>query len=74
MWTVSTDIGLFTDASGTGIGGVYRDLWFAQELTTTQQSHSIAWRELYAVVVACRTWGAYEGRSVSKLFNNIIYI
>ena len=59
LWTTSADIGLYTDASGCGIGGVFRDLWFAQHLTPAQQQRSIAWKELYAVVVACRRWGAH---------------
>jgi hypothetical protein len=57
LWSTSAELNFYTDASGYGIGGVYRDLWFAQEFTTEHSRRSIAWRELYAVVVACRLWG-----------------
>jgi hypothetical protein len=59
LWTHSADVGLYTDASGFGVGGVFRDRWFAQPLTAAQQVLSIAWKELYAVLVACRAWGGH---------------
>ena len=59
LWTNSADIGLYTDASGFGVGGVFRDMWFAQPLTAAQQHLSIAWKELFAVLVACRAWGRH---------------
>ena len=59
LWTASADIGLYTDASGTGVGGVFHDLWFAHPLTQSQRDRSIAWKELYAVLAACRLWGSH---------------
>jgi hypothetical protein len=55
-------ITLYTDASGFGIGAVFEDQWFSERLSEDEQSRSIAWRELFAVVVACRTWGTHLRR------------
>jgi hypothetical protein len=56
-WLSSIDLELYTDASGKGIGGVFGWHWFMAQLTVEQSTMSIAWRELYAVLVACVTWG-----------------
>jgi hypothetical protein len=65
LWTTSADIGLYTDASDYGVGGVFEELWFALPLTEAQQQLSIAWKELYAVLLACRAWGRhFTGRRI----------
>ena len=56
-WTPSPDFCLYTDASGVGIGGVFRNQWYSERLRPAERLRSIAWRELFAVVVACRIWG-----------------
>ena len=62
---------MYTDASGCGIGGVCRTLWYLDYLTPVEQSRSIAWRELLAVVVACRSWGSLlKGRRLLLFCDN----
>jgi len=53
---------LYTDASGTlGFSGIFGHKWFQGYWQSHQQlahpGRSIAWQELYAVVVACHLWG-----------------
>lgn len=62
VWTDSDSISLHTDASGTlGFGGIFRSKWFQGQWQTHQQLStpgiSIAWQELFALVVACQLWG-----------------
>jgi hypothetical protein len=57
LWQTSVDCRLYTDASGFGIGGVFGHLWFSEPLSPIECTYSIAWRELLAVLVACRSWG-----------------
>ena len=57
-WTPSADVHLFTDASATRGWGAYNDgRWIQGEWTQQQLSNSIEWTELYALAVACTTWG-----------------
>ena len=56
-WTADDRLHMFTDASDVGIGGVFGREWFAVPLNKAESSLIIAWRELYAIVVACSTWG-----------------
>jgi hypothetical protein len=71
LWSTSVDMHMYTDASGRGIGGVCGDLWFLDYLTPAEQSRSIAWRDLLAVVVACRSWGDFlTGRRLLLFCDN----
>ena len=61
---ISSDaLQLFTDASATlGFGGYYREAWFSSpwptEIPAVQDPHlSIAYKELYPIVVAAILWG-----------------
>ena len=66
-WEDSTCLNLHTDASGTlhtdapGYGGFFNGKWFQGKWEPQQQlgQHeiSIAWQELFAIVVACHIWG-----------------
>jgi hypothetical protein len=56
-WLTNVDLNMYTDASGLGIGAVFGDRWMYSAFTPTEAARSIAWRELFAVVVACATWG-----------------
>ena len=57
------DLALFTDASGTrGYGGYYQGNWFASAwdpglLQSIESELSIAFQELYPIVVAAMLWG-----------------
>ena len=62
-WESSVELHLFTDASGSlGYGGIFRTQWFQgtwqPHQTLVSPGLSIAWQELYAIVVACAIWGA----------------
>ena len=61
-WESSLNLHLFTDASGSrGFGGIYGSQWFQgtwlAHQTLSSPGVSIAWQELYAIVVACAIWG-----------------
>ncbi|XP_033724564.1 uncharacterized protein LOC117314606 [Pecten maximus] len=61
----SDDLRLFTDASGTrGFGGIFQQEWFAEPWPTSLRESvsqvdelSIAFKELYPIVVAALLWG-----------------
>lgn len=69
--TTTEDIKLYTDASGSiGFGGYMKGEWFAQAWPVTIQEHipsdkdlSIAFKELYPIVVAAMIWGSKMERS-----------
>lgn len=61
-WMDSDSLELYTDASGTlGYGGILGNRWFQGQWETRHQLNapgiSIAWQELFALVVACHLWG-----------------
>ena len=61
-WQDTTTLDLHTDASGTlGYGGIFGRKWFQGKWETHQMlgqpGISIAWQELFAIVVACQVWG-----------------
>lgn len=56
-WCDSNDIFFSTDASDIGYSGVLQSSWAYKEFTPDQRERLIAWRELYALVTSCFTWG-----------------
>ena len=61
-WHDSNTLDLHTDASGAlGYKGIYGNKWFKGKWKShqllDQPGVSIAWYELYAIVVACEIWG-----------------
>ena len=52
----STDIKLYTDASGFGLGGCYGGKWFSVPIAN-KHNYSISFLELLAIVVAVFSWG-----------------
>ena len=57
-WIPSPDLQLFTDASGTiGWGAFNHGKWTQGTWSPEQQDYSIEWKELFALVAACCTWG-----------------
>ena len=64
-WSSGSFLQLSTDASDVGIGGVFVHRWYSRELSVSESSMSIAYRELLAVVSACACWGSLlSGRRV----------
>ncbi|XP_077997369.1 uncharacterized protein LOC144450599 [Glandiceps talaboti] len=62
-WTNNVDLHLYTDASDIGYGCVYGKQTLNGKFTDeipgyTPKTHSINWRELYAIVRAADTWGS----------------
>ena len=57
-WTPSPDLQLYTDASGTHGWGAYNNgKWIQGSWNSAQMLQSIEWKELFALVAACATWG-----------------
>jgi hypothetical protein len=56
-WTTSAVLNLASDASNAGMGAVFGTSWWFLPFDQSHLAFPIAWRELYAVVVACRVWG-----------------
>ena len=61
FWENSTNLSLYTDASGTlGFGGIFRTQWFQDKWLPHQKLNtkniSIDWQELYTIVVASYIW------------------
>ena len=57
----SADLLLFTDATNTTFGGIFGDRWFqgeiSQDVLLLSQANSMAFCELYPIVMACVLWG-----------------
>jgi hypothetical protein len=66
----NADMELYTDASSTiGFGGYYRGRWFAEkwpkELTDPKRHPSMAFLELYPIVMAAVLWGTeWKGKKI----------
>ena len=56
-WTPAPDMELFTDASNLGYGVYWAGQWFNHHWSSDQSGYTIAWKELYAILVAASTWG-----------------
>jgi hypothetical protein len=71
-WISSVDCQFATDANGTGYGAVFGCLWLYGEFDFMQRKLSIAWRELFIVLLACRCWGhLLSGKRVRIQCDNI---
>ena len=58
-WTSSSTMELFTDASGNeGWGAHGAGRWISAHWSTPQTAMSIAWKELYAIVLSAHSWGS----------------
>ena len=61
-WITSSAMDFYSDASNVAVAGFWQGDWFVK---LTDLSHSINWRELYAVVLAAATWGEqWAGRKI----------
>ncbi|XP_033744158.1 uncharacterized protein LOC117330047 [Pecten maximus] len=78
--TTTEDIKLYTDASGTrGFGGYLQGQWFSQAWPPNIQDYvhstdeiSIAFKELYPIVVAAMIWGhGWKGLRIMFMCDNI---
>ena len=70
-WTLNATMQLFTDASGLeGWGAYWSGRLLQDHWSPVQRKMSIAWKELYAFVVAVHTWGALWQRQ--KYYSSVI--
>ena len=56
-WTSARVLLFSTDASNLGMGAVFNTSWWSVPFNSAHLKFPIAWRELFAIVVACRVWG-----------------
>lgn len=57
-WLTSNTLSLYTDAAGSlGFAGVLGSKWFAMEWPSDLQSHQIAIKEMFPIVIALELWG-----------------
>ena len=56
-WILASVLTFATDASNLGMGAVYQSHWWSAPFNPAHLRLPIAWRELFAIVVACRVWG-----------------
>lgn len=56
-WTNSEQLSLWTDASDRGIGCLYKNYFIQDHFSECIAKRPIVWKELYAILVACATWG-----------------
>ena len=57
-WAPVPDLFISTDASGSkGYGAFYSGEWFNGSWSAAQQPLSIAYKELFPIVIACYVWG-----------------
>ena len=57
-WSLATDMELATDVSNLGYWAFWAGRWWFSLLWPPALHHqSIAWREMYAIIIACTTWG-----------------
>ncbi|XP_021349686.1 uncharacterized protein LOC110447998 [Mizuhopecten yessoensis] len=77
--TSTDDLQLFTDASGTlGYGGYMQGEWFSEAWPSSMQEHanseeelSIAFKELYPIVVSAMIWGhLWKGLRIMFMCDN----
>lgn len=66
-WRDANDYFFSTDASDLGYAGVFQSSWAYNTFKPDEQKMPIAWRELFALVSSCSTWG-------NKLCGQKIYI
>jgi hypothetical protein len=56
-WTSTDSLHMWTDAADHGIGCVFSNLYIYEQFSDSLKQKPIVWRELYAIVVACASWG-----------------
>lgn len=61
-WIHSDKMHLWTDASDHGYGCVFENQYIYEKFDNGLTKRPIAWRELYAIVVAAATWGHHLAR------------
>ena len=67
----SDDLKLYTDASNTGFGAIYDTAWIQAQWPPHLHHHSIDFKELFAILAACLTWGGkWQGKRIIFFTDN----
>jgi hypothetical protein len=75
LWMSNSVLNLASDVSNAGMGAVFNNAWWFAPFDQTHLAFPIAWRELYAVLVACRVWGhALSSRRLMIACDNIAIV
>ena len=68
---LSTDVCLFTDASGQGLGAIYGYEWIQAEWPATFAEKDVDFQEAFAILAAAYTWGSrWAGQRVVFVTDN----
>ena len=68
---LSTDICLFTDASGMGFGAIYGYEWIQAEWPATFEGKDVDFQEAFAIIAAACTWGdRWAGKRIIFVTDN----
>ena len=69
---LSSDLQLFTDASNIGFGAFYNRSWIQAAWPDSYLPHSIDYKELFAILAACITWGSHwKGKRIVFITDNL---
>ena len=69
---LSSDLCLFTDASGVGLGAIYKTNWIQARWSTKYASMSVDFQELFAILAATYTWGhQWAGQRIVFITDNL---
>lgn len=61
--SASPDLEVTSDASGSlGFGAYFNGEWFSCAWVSSQASHSIAYKELFPIIIAAHVWGPHFAR------------
>ena len=64
-WCTSPGMELYTDACSFAYAAYWRGKWVQQRFQGSALDQDIAWKELYAIVVACNVWGPqWKGKKI----------
>ena len=56
-WSTNAELHLHTDACGESYGAYFGTSWIMDTFTDDDKHRTITWKELYAIVMSCATWG-----------------
>ena len=56
-WSTNIDLHLYTDACADSYGAFFGTAWIMDTFKGDDRKRTITWKELYAIVISCATWG-----------------
>ncbi len=71
QWVSNADFDLFADACGFGFGACWQGAWLAGEFTDWAHDESMAFKELFVIMMALATWGLqWQGKKIHFFCDN----